>query len=111
MASVTALAVRFFDLAVEMQDISAAGAFVEVVDVLGDQREVGRLHFELRNGVMRGVGRCAQDGSAAPFMPSPDESRVARERVGVASSKASYCSQNPFCLSLNLGIPLSAEGA
>ena len=81
-ALAAALAVGSGDLAVEMQDVLAARAFVEIVDVLRDQRKVGRLLLELCNGVMRGVGRGLQNLSAAPFIPSPDEGGIAREGVG-----------------------------
>lgn len=67
------------DIAVEVDGILAAGAGVEVVDVLGDEGEVGGVLFEVGQGVVGGVGVGAGDEFAAPDVPLPDQAGVAGE--------------------------------
>src|SRR6185312_1938083 len=60
------------DRPVVADDVARAGALVQAVDVLRDQREARRL-APLRDDVMRGVGLTLRDHAAAPFVPLPDE--------------------------------------
>lgn len=63
--------------AVQVEYFGAAGPFVQVVHVLGDEGELGDLCSELGQGQMAGVGRVLQDFHAPPFVPAPDQGGIA----------------------------------
>ena len=75
-------AVRFRQLAVQMENVLGTGTLVEIVDVLGDQGEVGDALCQGGEGVMSGVRRGAQDLHAAPLVPPPDQCGVVSVRGG-----------------------------
>jgi len=66
----------------QMQHRRAAGALVQVVDVLGHQGELGDAACELRDGAMRRIWLGAPDGGAAPLVPAPHKAGIAIERCG-----------------------------
>src|SRR5438270_5584462 len=67
------------DIAVELEDPAAAGALVQTVDVLRDQREAGLGDFKLSQGPMSGVGLGFRNETAAPVVPFPNQARIERE--------------------------------
>ncbi len=73
---------RALQLAVQVGDVLAAGAFVEIVDVLGDQRELRHLARQRCDGQVSGIGLRAMDDAASPFIPAPDQRWVGTERLG-----------------------------
>ena len=63
----------------ELDQLAAAGALVQPVDVLRDQHEIGGASFQFRQREVARVGLRRRDELAAPGVPVPDELRVARE--------------------------------
>ena len=66
----------------QLQDIAAARAVVEPVDILGDQRESRGALLECHQRVMRRVWFRGGDLLAAPVVPFPNQARVALECFG-----------------------------
>ncbi len=66
--------------AVEMYHIVAACTFVEVVDVLRDERHFREESRELRDGAMRRIRFSRQRYATAVFVPTPDDIALAGER-------------------------------
>ena len=63
-----------------MNDAAAAGAFVKIVDVLGDQREFGDDLCQPGKRSMAAVRLALQYAHPAPFVPSPNERLVVSKR-------------------------------
>lgn len=69
------------DVAMELDDGFAAGALMEPIDILRDEREP-RLHRrELGERKVRGIWIGSGDQAAPPLIPIPDERRVLRKRA------------------------------
>ncbi len=68
--------------AVQMDHLAAAGAFVQVVDVLRDQRQLRHMAGEFGDGHVRGVRPSLENLHPAPLVPAPDQRRVATKGVG-----------------------------
>ncbi len=65
-----------------MQDAQAAGGtFVQVIDVLGDERELRDVVCHGGDRAMGGVGLCVEDRRSPPFVPAPHQCGVAFEGV------------------------------
>ena len=67
----------------QVQHAAAAGAFVQVVDVLGDDADAV-VFFQIRQCLMRGVRHGGGGGAAALVVKTDDGLRVAREGFGGA---------------------------
>ncbi len=67
------------DVAVDLEDVPAAGLEMQAVDVLGDQREIGRALFHGSERMVSGVAVHLADDDAPPVVEFPDEGRIARE--------------------------------
>ena len=65
-----------------MEDVPAARTLMQVVDVLGDQREVGRAGFELGQREVAWIGLRGRDQAAAPVVPLPNQLWITREGAG-----------------------------
>src|SRR5215210_110553 len=69
-------------VAVQLDDLLAAGLLMEAVHVLGDEGEGGHGPFEPCEGPVPGVGICPLDQPAPPRVPLPYELGVVREGLG-----------------------------
>jgi len=69
------------DVAVQLHDVATAGAPVQAVDVLRDQREIGNAPFEHGKRAMTGIGLRLCDELAPPRVPIPHELGVAAECI------------------------------
>ena len=70
------------DVAMELDDGFAAGALMEPIDILRDEREP-RLHRrELGERQVRGIWIGSGDQAAPPLIPVPDQGRVVPECAG-----------------------------
>ena len=79
-----AFAAGFAQFAVEVDDAGAAGAFVEVVDVLGDDGNVVEGGFEFGKGEVTGVGGHVVELGAAGVVEVEHEAGVALPGFGGA---------------------------
>ncbi len=70
-------------LAVEMENVGAAGAFVEIVDVLGYDHHF-ETFFEFNQGAVAVVGAAGEELCAALAVEFMDQCRVAGEAFGAA---------------------------
>ena len=59
-----------------MQNVAAAAAFVQVIDVLCDQGEDRQAVFEFGQRAMTGIGLGLLDGVQPMHIPLPDEAWV-----------------------------------
>lgn len=66
----------------QVHHAAAARAFMQVVDVLRDQREALDLPGHRGNRAMAGVGQGTHREHATPFVPAPHQLRVACEGLG-----------------------------
>ena len=67
--------------AMQMNDGAAAGAFMQVVDVLRDQRKFRNDFGQSRQRLMAAVRLALQHAHPAPFVPSPDQRLVTAKRL------------------------------
>jgi len=74
-------AARLAQRAVQLEHAPRAGAMVQRVDVLRDQREVGRARLEGRQRAVRRRRLDVRVGTASLEIPRPDQHRIAREAV------------------------------
>jgi len=68
--------------AVQVNDILAAGTLVQVVNVLRDQRQLRYMAREVGDGQMSRIRLGLEDAHAPPFIPAPDQRRIAAKRFG-----------------------------
>ena len=68
--------------AMQVNDVSAARALVEVVDVLGDKREARDVAGQFGNGHVRRVRLGLQHLHPTPLIPTPDQRRIGLEGFG-----------------------------
>jgi len=67
------------DIAMQRNDITAAGGGVQPVDILRDDDQLGQHGLDLRNGAMRRVGARLGQQLAPVFVPIPDQLGIAAE--------------------------------
>jgi hypothetical protein len=70
------------NIAVEFDDVAAAGALVEAVHVLGNEGKAGQALFHFDEREVGGIGPGGGDEFAAPVIPFPDEAGVFEESAG-----------------------------
>jgi hypothetical protein len=70
------------DIAVQLEDLAAAGAVVKAIHVLRDQGEAGFPPFELDQRAMGGIGGGLGDELTPPVVPFPNQPRVFGESFG-----------------------------
>lgn len=75
-------ATRRVQAAMQVKDVAAAGAFMQVVDVLGDQPGVGDSSAQCGNRPVRGIRLDTQHLQAAPLVPAPDQRGIVGEGRG-----------------------------
>lgn len=63
----------------EFDDVAAAGALVEAVHVLGDERELREEFFHFDQSEVGGIWFGIGDEFAPPFVPFPDEAGISPE--------------------------------
>src|SRR5690606_1781198 len=68
--------------AVHMNHQRAASPLMQVIDVLGDQRELRHPPRQLDNGPMCRIGLRLQHLHAPPLVPAPDHRRITTKRLG-----------------------------
>jgi hypothetical protein len=61
------------ETAVQVQDLTAAGALVQIIDILGDQSKTRSQSCQGGYGQVCRIGLCTQHMHAAPFVPTPDK--------------------------------------
>ncbi len=66
----------------QVKDVAAAGAFMQIVDVLGDQPGVGDSSAQCGNRPVRGIRLDTQHLQAAPLVPAPDQRGIVGEGRG-----------------------------
>jgi hypothetical protein len=105
-------AARFQEFAVHVGDAARAGALMQIVDVLGDERQLvavlGESRVQPGEREMGGVGLRIEDVPAAEIVEGVNLLRVFGEGFGVASFIGSNRDQRPP-LSRKVPSPLSAE--
>jgi hypothetical protein len=75
---------------VQAEQPLGAGALVQAVDVLSDERDARPVARPPRQDVVRGIGTRVLDHPAAPVVPLPDELGVVRERLGRRQRLGAY---------------------
>jgi hypothetical protein len=65
----------------QVQHRRTAGAFVQIIDVLRDEREFGHQGMHTRDRLMCAVRLRPQHGRAAPLVPTPDQGGVVFKRL------------------------------
>jgi hypothetical protein len=100
-------------LAVHVDDAERAAAFVEIVDVLGDEGDGAAGHALRPFALKPPSATCAALGAlvwiaAAHVVEAQHEVRIAGEAFGVATSSTRCCSHRPPA-ERKVSIPLSAE--
>ena len=92
-----------------MQGVPGAAAFVQIIDVLRDDRHaVSELRLQRSQRAMRGVRRRLDHAAPAGVVEGVHLRGIARKPSGVATSDKSYCDQTPP-LSRNVPRPDSAD--
>ena len=86
-------------VAVDFEDVSASGAFVQVVDVLGDEVEIAGALFKFGKGEMGWVRRCFEHFPSAPAIPLPDSARVSFESVRICEFRSGEVFPEAVCAS------------
>jgi len=79
-------ALREHDVAVQLDDISAAGPLMESIDVLRDDQQLlvrGQRRFPRRQCPMRGIGARGQHRPAHPAEEAPRLLRTIDQRIGM----------------------------
>ena len=105
-----ARALHTLDVAVQLDQLRAAGRLVQAVDVLGDQQEFRNAPFDRGQRVMPGVGRAPRRGVRAATRTSPRRiSDCARTPTASRAPRGSNFAHSPVCASRNVGTPDSAE--
>jgi hypothetical protein len=66
-------------ISVQLMYFRAAGALMEVVDILRDQCEMRKEFRGFCDGGMTGIGLYPPNEAAPPGVPTPDEIRILRE--------------------------------
>lgn len=66
----------------QMNGRMVARSFMQVINVLRDDRQLWHPFFHFGNRYMRRIGLRLHDFSAQPFVPSPGQLRVAQEAIG-----------------------------
>jgi hypothetical protein len=87
---------RGSDRAVHLDHVDAAGAGMERVDVLGDDRLHEPAPFELREGVVAGVRLGLEQRVDARPVEAPDVLRIAEERLDRRDLEGIDLGPDPF---------------
>ncbi len=69
------------DVAVQLDQVPAAGAGVQAIDILGGEEEAGPCGLYPRESVVAGIRLGLGGEAAAPFVPFPHHARVALESL------------------------------
>src|SRR6185369_2052723 len=67
------------DVAMQFNARRTAGSLVQTINILCDQAELRKYPLHLNDSEMRSVRICIGDELTAPFVPFPDQARVAAE--------------------------------
>src|SRR5262249_19774782 len=75
-------AFRSRDVAMKLDNARAAGALVQSIHVLSDQRDVGEAALHFRQRHMARVGLRSRHQLPAPGVPFPDPAGIPSKRLG-----------------------------
>jgi hypothetical protein len=75
------LAIGLGELPVKVDNFGAAGALVQIIDVLCDQGKGRHMARDGRDRSVPGIGLRRKYERSAPFVPAPHQGGVAVERV------------------------------
>ena len=86
----------FPDVSMELYDIFRACPLMESVDVLCDQRKMGKKFFPLSKHLVASIGFFGSDDSSSPVIPFPDQFGILDECRECGELFGSVCFTQAF---------------
>jgi hypothetical protein len=109
MRTATGVANAMMQRAVQLKNLSATGALMQIIDILGYQSQLRHFLRQPSDCEVSFVWRPTQRLHTAPLVPAPDEGGLLLKAPWVANSSAWKRSQSPDCGIRKVESPLSTE--